>query len=65
MTTEEAAALYREIRSGLTDPRTLRPCRLCGGDGYVSEETARYYRRYPDPDRTCPECGGKGCTPSD
>src|SRR5687768_13499804 len=34
-------------------------CPLCGGDGYVSHETAAYYGR-PEGDSTCPSCDGRG-----
>lgn len=37
-------------------------CTLCGGDGYVSRETARAYGR-PEGDGTCPACSGDGRVP--
>ena len=37
-------------------------CVLCGGDGYVSADTAESYGRY-EGDTTCPSCDGKGKVP--
>lgn len=41
-------------------PGELVTCVLCGGDGSVSEETARDYGGYGC---TCPSCEGKGKVP--
>ncbi len=43
-------------------PGDLVDCRLCGGDGYVSHETASTYGR-PAGDSTCPSCDGRGRVP--
>lgn len=37
-------------------------CVLCGGDGFVSPETARQHGR-SSPDTTCPCCNGSGVLP--
>lgn len=37
-------------------------CPLCGGEGYVSAETAANYGRHHG-DTTCPSCDGKGNVP--
>jgi DnaJ-class molecular chaperone len=38
------------------------PCSLCGGDGYVSRETAEMGGRHHG-DTTCPSCDGSGRMP--
>ena len=45
-----------------TQPGEPITCSLCGGDGYVSCETARSYGR-SEGDSTCPACDGKGWSP--